>query len=161
MPLEYRRARALCAIVPFVQAQHLGEVLELTDKLDDPVDRFNVTVMVVQHLPPEQRPPLVAKAWSLLRRIEDGYDRATALATLAVFMPANLAEDMTLAAVNAIQDTPDEYDKASAISLLVPLVSDDEIGQWSTLPDGITAIRRGVEAALLAHQQGLRAQLRL
>jgi len=159
MPLEYRRARALCAIVPFVQAHHLGEVLELTDKLDDPVDRFNVTVMVVQHLPPEQRPPLVAKAWSLLKRIEDGYDRATALAALAVFMPANLAEDMTLVAVNSIHDTPDEYDKASAIAMLVPLVSDDEIGQWSTLPDGITAIRRGIEAVLLTHQQGLRAEL--
>jgi len=159
MPLEYRRARALAAIVPFVQPQHLGEVLELTDKLDDPVDRFNVTVMVVQHLPAEQRPPLVAKAWSLLRRIEDGYDRATALATLAVFMPPGLAEDMTLVAVNSIQDIPDEYDKASAIALLVPLVSDDEIGQWSTLPDGITALRRGIEAALLTHQQGLRADL--
>lgn len=159
MPLEYRRARALCAIVPFVQAQHVGEVLELTDKLDDPVDRFNVTVIVVQHLPPEQRPPLVAKAWSLLRRIEDGYDRATALAALAPFMPVNMAEDMTLVAVNAIQDIPDEYDKASAISLLVPLVSDDEIGQWSTLPDGVTAIKRGLEAALLAHQQGLRGHL--
>jgi hypothetical protein len=159
MPLEYRRARALSAIVPFVQSEYLGEVLELTDKLDDPVDRFNVTIAVVQQLPPEQRPPLVAKAWSLLRRIEDGYDRATALAALAGFLPSSMIEDMSLVAVSSIQDVPDEYDKASAISLLVPLVSDDEIGQWSTLPDGITIIRRGIESALMTHQQGLRAQL--
>jgi hypothetical protein len=159
LPLEYKRARALIGVVPHLPLAKLGEVTELTDKFDEPVDRVSVYVPIIQHLPPDQRPPVIAKAWSALQKIEDGYDRASAMVALAPFLPPSAAEMLKAAVLKAVTAIQDEYDQASAIAILAPLVTEEGTIDTSVLPDGRSALERGILTALNVPQQTLRTQL--
>lgn len=166
MPLEYKRARALISIAPYVPVTMLQNLEQVAEKLDDPIDRVNVAIAIIQNLPPQQRPELVNKAWRWLQRIDDGYDRASALAALAVFLPhdkryndqsyAQPSDQLTDAVCKAIADIPDEYDKASAITLLASLLADGDSATFTHLPDAHTAVQQGIEAALSIEQGQLR-----
>lgn len=161
MPFEYRRARALVSMAPYLTAELLSEVQPLADALHDPFDKGSVYIALAQNLPPDQRPPFIVTAWTLLRKIEDGYDRASALVAIAPFLPAPARADIVKMAHEVVEAITDEYDKASAITILVPLLTDQESQSEpvAQLPDALTLLTQGIQTALEISNQSIKVQL--
>jgi hypothetical protein len=161
MPFEYRRARALVSLAPFLTPELLDEVQILADTLHDPFDRASVSIALAQNLPPQQRPPFIINAWTLLRKIEDGYDRASALVAVAPFLPAPAHADVVKMARDVVDGISDEYDKASAISILVPLLTnpDDQQDIEDNLPDALSILTLALKIALDIPDQATKARL--
>ncbi|MBC8171236.1 MAG: hypothetical protein H7X77_06175 [Anaerolineae bacterium] len=125
MPFAYRRARALVSIAAFLTPTITDELLALVDTLHDPYDRVAVYIALSQNLPPEQRPEIVANAWSLLPHIDDGYDRASALAAIAPYLASSEYPVLVKLTRGVIETIEDEYEQASAIGILASLFSDE------------------------------------
>ena len=160
LPMQYKQARAFISIAPHIPHEKLKAVETLAETvLTDPIDLFNVYVTVAQHLPPEDRAPLINKAQQKIIRMDTGYDRASAMAAIIPYLPDKDRTQMPKKVIGIIQVIQDEYDKASAIGLLAPLLADDPHIFPSTLPDSFAAIRKGLDAALTVPQQQLRADL--
>lgn len=159
MPLEYKRTRALVAITPQLPLELLPQVQEMVDGLEDPFDKASVYMTLIQNLPPEQRPPLIAKTWLLMKRIDDGYDQTSILVSIATFLPPTADQDLAQVAVNAVKNIIDEYDKASAVSILAPLLAQRSSTLIETLPENVEAVQLAIEAALRVPHQALRTQL--
>lgn len=158
IPLEYKRARALVSIIPYLSPNLLDETRQLVDSFSDAFDRVLVYIALVQNMPHAKRPLVMAKAWMHLKQIEDGYDRASCIVALAPYLPTAARRDVALAAANAIRLIADDYDKASAITILAPLLGED-IQHDVSLPDSFRALRLGFQSALDISSQSLRAQL--
>ncbi|HEX2618689.1 MAG TPA: hypothetical protein VHL11_01045 [Phototrophicaceae bacterium] len=161
MPFEYRRARALVSIAAFLTPDVTSDMLTMIDAIHDPYDRVNSYLAVAQHLPPDQRPPIITKAWSLVRKIDDGYDRASAIVAIAPYLPAQTYPDTVKLARGVLDIIGDEYDKASAISILAPLLTDETLlpPLLPHLPTYLEVLTRAVDAILAIPQQNLRTQL--
>lgn len=161
--VDYKRVRALVSIAPLLRqmgTELIEKALEISEMLEDPVDRVNAYVALAQNLPPDQRPPIINKAWALIKEIDDGYDRASALTAVAPFVPANARGELAQTAGMVIGSIMDEYDQASAISILAPLLAEGESAVTAAaLPDYYAAVREALESALEVPQQALRAQL--
>lgn len=158
--LEYKRARALVSIAPLLSPDLLEEVHVAAEALGDPFDRVIVYIAIAQNLPPDQRPPIIAHAWALIKEIEGGYDSASAIAAISPFLPASLHPDLIQTAGSVIGAIRDEYDRASAIGILAPLLLTDDHHEAATgLPDSFLALEEGLSAALDVPQQVVRAQL--
>lgn len=158
--LEYKRARALVSIAPLLPPDLLYEVQAAADELDEAFDRVIVYIAVAQNLPPDQRPPVISRAWTLIKQIEGGYDSASAIAAIAPFLPNALHPELIQTASSVITSIRDEYDRASAIGILVPLLlTEDPHEAVPTLPDSYLALEEGLLAALDVPHQGVRAQL--
>ncbi len=158
--LEYKRARALVSIAPLLPVDLLHEVQVAAESLVDPFDRVIVYIAVAQNLPPDQRPPVIAHAWTLIQRIEAGYDAASAITAIAPFLPESARADLAQTASSVIATIRDEYDRASAISILVPLLlTDDQPEPEHVLPDSYLALEEGLSAALDVPYQRVRTHL--
>jgi hypothetical protein len=158
--LEYKRARALASIAPLLPVDLLREVQAAAESLSDSFDRVIVYIALAQNLPPDQRPPIIAQGWTLIKQIEDGYDCASAIAAIAPFLPDSARGDLAQTAGSVIATIRDEYDRASAISILVPLLATGDHHELSqVLPDSYLALEEGMLAALDVSFQRLRAQL--
>jgi hypothetical protein len=158
--LEYKRARALVSIAPLLSADLLQEVHVLAEELDDPFDRVIVYIAIAQNLPPDQRPPIIAHAWTLIKEIEGGYDSASAIAAISLFLPESLHADLIQIAGSVIGAIRDEYDRASAIGILAPLLlADDHHESTAGLSDSFLALEEGLSAVFDVTNQALRAQL--
>lgn len=156
MPLEYKRTRALVSIAPLLPADLLHESQALVDALDDPYDRVSAYIALAQNLSPEQRPGLIAKAWTRIKDIDDGYDHASALAAISPYLPPAARSDLARAAGMVIGSIMDEYDQASAISILAPLLAEGDTTAAVPAPDYYAALKDGFTAALSVPQQSLR-----
>lgn len=158
--LEYKRARALVSIAPLLPVDLLYEVQVAAESLADPFDRVIVYLALAQNLAPDQRPPIIAHAWTLIKHIEDGYDCASAIAAIAPFLSDTARADLAETASSVIAIIRDEYDRASAISILVPLLlTGDQPEPEQGLPDSYLALEEGLLAALDVPYQSMRAQL--
>ncbi|MDX1993293.1 MAG: hypothetical protein SF029_12950 [bacterium] len=154
MPFAYKQARALVSVAPHLPPELMPNALKLADQLDDPFDRSNAYIALVQNLPPKERPPLIAKTWALLKRIDDGYDRASALVAIAPFLPSAAAHELAQSASTVIGAIMDEYDQASAITILAPLLTWNDSSGQTSLPEPSTILREAFFAALdVPHQQ--------
>lgn len=158
-PFEYKRARALASIAPLLTQPLLHEAATLASELEDPYDRVTAYIAIAQHLPPDQRPEIMMKAWELTSSIDDGYDQASALAAIAPFLPESAQADLAQMAGMIIGGIMDEYDQASAISILAPMLADSEVGAVAPMLDAFQALEEGFETALNVPQQSLRMQL--
>ena len=160
LPMQYKQARALISFAPNFPHEQLHRVETLAEKvLRDPIDLFNVYITIAQHLPPEDRPPLIRKAQQKLNRIDAGYDQASAMAAIIPFLSDVERAKLPQKVIGIIQAILDEYDKASAIGLLAPLLADESADAARSLPDSFAAIRKGLDAALSVPQQQLRSDL--
>jgi hypothetical protein len=158
--MQYKQARALVSIAPHFPHEQLGEIETLAEKiLHDPIDLFNVYITIAQHMPPEDRIPVLRKAQHKLNRIDMGYDQASAMAALIPYMPDDERAKLPQKVLGIIQAIFDEYDRASAIGLLAPLLADEPNNPAPALPDSFAAIRKGLDAAFSVPQQQLRADL--
>jgi hypothetical protein len=158
--LDYKRARALVSIAPLLPADLLDEVHIAAEALDDPFDRVIVYIAIAQNLPPDQRPPVIAHAWTLIKEIESGYDSASAIAAISPFLPEMLHADLIQTAGSIINAIRDEYDRASAIGILAPLLlAEDHPESMTGLPDSFLALEEALSAALDTPHQAMRAQL--
>lgn len=155
----YKRVRVLIAIIPHLSQKQFATLPTIIELLEESVDQVTVYIAALQHLPPAQRQPLLKKAWSRLLRIDDGYDRASALAALLPFTDAAIKQQLPEYIYATIHNISDEYDKASAIALLVAELGNRNDAAPIMLPDHYTALRKGIEAALMVPQQRLRTIL--
>lgn len=162
LPLEYKRARALASICPFIAPADLVAVEAAVDKFEDPIDRVAVYIAVVQNLPREERDELVMKAWHTLQQIEYGYDRASAIASIAPLLPDSERHTLLELVISTILEIDDDYDKASAINILSSFLNDPLFHQPDELPDIFTALEFALLTALkipqITARQALLAQ---
>lgn len=159
MAYEYKRARALVTIAPYLTRDLLLEALDIANTLSEPFDRASAYIAVAQNLPPNERPEIIDEAWSLIKDIDDGYDRASALSAIAAYLPARMRGELSQAAGMAIGSIMDEYDQASAITILAPLLVVEQSVQSSELPSAYNAISQAVLSTLDVSQQGMRVEL--
>ncbi len=161
LPFEYKRARMLADLAPLLPPTLLPAAAEIAHSLTDPFDRASAYTILAQHLPLEQRRPLIAETWKLLKRIENGYDAASALASLAPLLPPSAANDLARMAGMIIGSIMDDYDQASAITLLAPIMAMQHEDMTSDvhLPDKYAALENGIRAALRLPHQRIRLQL--
>lgn len=148
LPLAYQRARALINLIPHLDARLFAQAEAQADQLDDPVDQVAVFVTLVQYLPPQQRQPLIHKAWRRIAHIQDGYDRASAIASVAPFLPANAQHSLSQRIMETMHLVTDEYDRASVIILLAPLVANHLGEALVKLPHPDSLLRDAIQAAL-------------
>jgi hypothetical protein len=137
------------------------EAKALADALHDPFDKASVYIAIAQNLPPEERPPLIINAWTLLRKIEDGYDRASVVIAIAPYLPAPARPDLIKMAHTVIDTISDEYDKASAIGILVPLLTEAEpdAAESEVLPRVVDLVIESLKAGLdAANPQSVKVQ---
>lgn len=158
MPLDYKRSRALVSIAPHLTSDMMQEALRTAEQLDDPFDRANAMIPLVQNMPPDERPMVVNQAWKLIQYIEDGYDRSSALAALAPFLPESARSEVAQSAAEVIRSVEDEYDRASAITILAPLLTQGKKPSSTLTLDRARIIYDAVMAALDIPQQSLRAR---
>jgi hypothetical protein len=154
--LEFKQARALVTILPHLSQEMFIEVEQLADYFFDAFDRVSVYLAIAQNSPPENRPPLIVKAWTGLHHIEDGYDRASMIAALSPFLPDRANKDLATAIETAIDIIEDGYDKASAIRILMPMLSGGSDGNFVP-PDMPSALEKGLATAITIPDQALRA----
>jgi hypothetical protein len=157
---EFKRARALVSIAPLLSLELLHQVQVAAESLTDPFDRVIVYIALAQNLPPDQRPPIIGHAWTLIRHVENGYDASSAMAAIAPYLPDSMRNELLVTAREAIAAIRDEYDRASAIAILAPLLLADE-GQAdeAATADRYTALEAGLMAALEVSYQQIRTQL--
>ena len=157
---EYKRARALVNLAPLLPPDLLQKVQIEAEALDDPFDRAIVYIALAQNLPPDQRAPVIAHTWTLIKQIESGYDAASTIVAIAPYLPDALHADLLETATSMMTAIRDEYDRASAMSLLAPLLlTNDHQDTASRLPDSWLALEEGLMAAMEAPQPAVRAQL--
>lgn len=159
MTYEYKRARALVTIAPYLTRDLLHEAIDIANTLSEPFDRASAYIAVAQNLPPIERPRIIDEAWSLIKEIDDGYDRASALSAIAAYLPGRMRGELSQAASMAIGSIMDEYDQASAITILAPLLVVEQSVQSSELPSAYNAISQAVLSTLDVPQQGMRVEL--
>ncbi len=159
MPFDYKRARALISISSLLPTALLKDALVIAEGLNDPYDQVSAYTALGQHLPPNQRPETIAKAWGLLKQIDDGYDRASALAAIAPLLPKAARNSIAHVAGNIIGSIIDEYDQASAISILAPILAEHPVDPAMPHLNSHMALQEGIETALSIPQQNLRLQL--
>lgn len=158
--LSYKRARALGTIAPHVAPKHSERARTLIDQLDEPLDRFNASIALIQSTPPELRAELAMKTWDILSMIEEGYDRAGALVSIAPYLPPDYTEKLQQAALNVVSTIDDDYDKASAITLLASVFGDNPFGEHaSPMPDAHTLTVQAIKAAVSIPYQNARVAL--
>jgi hypothetical protein len=158
--LDYRRARALVGIIPHVDDSRLPEISVLADKLDDPVDRLNVYIALIERVTDaDHLEKLMYRAWSCFLRIDDGYDRASSLAALAPHLPEKRRAQLPQMILSLVESISDGYDRATVMGLLVHLLVDDDASPALILPDSRTALQQGLLAALTIPQQQIRADM--
>ena len=156
--MDYKRARALASIAALVTAEDVAILDTMAVSLSDPIDRVNVCLALITHLPPKQRPPLVRKAWILLANAEAGYDKASAIVTLAPHVASEDHEALLRLIVPTIEAIEDDYDKASAMVILAPLLVGEQsedannLNRWDVLANAM-------EAALQVPYPGQRVAL--
>lgn len=157
---DFKRARALVTLAPLLPTALVNEALEIALSIEEPFDQVSACIPLVQHLPPAQRPAIIAKIWSRIKQIENGYDRASALAAVAPFLPDNTQTDLAQAAGMLLGLIEEEYDRASAITILAPLLNNGtKQPDALALPGAEAALREGITLALSVPQQMLRVQL--
>jgi hypothetical protein len=156
--MDYKRARALASIASLVNSDEVALLDTMAVSLSDPIDRVNVYLALVTHLPPKQRPPLVRKAWELLSNAEVGYDKASAMVTLAAHIAPEDHEALLRLIVPTIEALEDDYDKASAMVILAPLLVGEQSEQTSSITRWDVLVR-AMEVALLVPYPGQRIAL--
>jgi hypothetical protein len=160
LPVEYRRARALAAVIPAMPVALLPDMLALARTISDPFDRTTSYVGLARRLPPAQRPALVSEVWPQIAQIESGYDAACALASIAPMLPATAAPDLAAQARTILSVIDDEYDQASAVAVLAPLlVAPITPDPPDNLPDQATVLAAGLAAALRVPHDDTRCAL--
>jgi ribosomal 50S subunit-associated protein YjgA (DUF615 family) len=157
---DYKRARALVGIIPHVDDSRLPEIRVLADKLDDPIDRLNVYIALIDRVTESGHlDQLMHRAWRCFLRIDDGYDRASSLAALAPHLPDERRAQVPQMILSLVQSISDGYDKAIAIGLLVHLLVDGDAPPALLLPDSHMALQQGLLAALTIPQQQIRTDM--
>ncbi len=139
LTIDYKRARALTAIAPYARPEDTSTLETLANQLDDPIDRLNVLLALVPHVPTALRSAIVQSAYRLLIQSEPGYDHATAIVALMPYLPSEQREALIRAIPATLEAIEDEYDQASAIVSLAPLLVSEEqangqsVSRWDVL----------------------------
>ncbi len=140
VPVEYRQARSLTTLAPYLYGARLETALELGQGTADPYDRASILVALLPHLEnPTLRAAILQRALESTREITDSYDRATALTALWAQASPEMRPEITRAALNAVHEIGDEYDRASGISVFAPLLASEEAP--SALPSESKVLR--------------------
>ena len=160
LPFEYKQARAIAEIAPYLPAEHIHEAIEIVQDVEDPMDQVTGLTALASRLPENAQREWLGKAWKLIKEIDSGYDAASALASLAPLLPPQAAKDVANAASMIIGAIMDEYDQASAIALLAPLLSlENKHDDKPSLPDKHAALERALQGILRLADQELRLSL--
>jgi hypothetical protein len=156
--IDYKRARALTAIAPYVHAEDISTLESLANQLDDPIDRLNVLLALVPHVPAGLRTSIVQTAYRLLMESEPGYDRAAAIVALMPYLSQEQRDALIRAIPATLEAIEDEYDQASAIVLLAPLLVNEGQGSGKSVSRW-DALSLALESALLVPHPAQRLQL--
>lgn len=158
IPVDYKRARALTAIAPYIRPEDTGALETLANQLSDPIDRLNVLLGLVPYVTTDLRTVIVQAAYHLLSQSEPGYDQVTAIIALAPYLSPEQREALIRAIPSTLEAIEDEYDQASAIVLLAPLLvndrqaNDQSVSRWD-------ALALALESALLVPHPAQRLHL--
>jgi hypothetical protein len=98
------------------------QALAAAQRNPDPRTKSAVQVALAPHVPPDQRPIMLAEALSTLREIEDASALARTVAALAPHLPPDLMGE-ALAAVRVIRDA---RNRAEALVGLAPYLLPDQ-----------------------------------
>lgn len=139
LTIDYKRARAMASIAPYVRPENANMLEVMANQLDDPIDRLNVLLALIPHVAADLRTSLVHTAHRLSLEAEAGYDRAAAMVTLMPYLAPEQRDSMIRMLPATIEAIEDEYDQASAIVLLAPLLVSEEqsaeynVSRWDAL----------------------------
>lgn len=159
MPFDYKRARALVSIAPYLTPRYIPEALQITHHLEDAFDRVTAYIALAQNLSPQDRPQIIQKAWQDNHHIDDGYDRSSALVALEPFLPETMNNALAQTALQVIRSIEDEYDRASAITILAPLLAKGDKAPYAERDTThLTVLKSGFQAALHIQPQPLYLQ---
>lgn len=159
--VEYRRAKALVQIAPYVPATLASQLMDMAKDIDDPADKAHVLLAASAKLPAQVRGPFIRRAQATAADIEDGYDQAAALAALIPLLPNSEKERYQDTIIEVINRIGDDYDKASAIALLAPIMANEQghpEDVMPKLPASAELLRQGLAASLQISDAVLREQ---
>lgn len=135
MSADYKRARALVSVAPYLTPELTLQAMAVTEALEDPFDQASAYIALCQNLPPEQQRKTIEKAWALIGQIDEGYDRSNVLAAIRPYLSEVERAELPRVAFEVIDSIQDRYDQASAISILAPLFAEAHEEAASHMPE--------------------------
>lgn len=158
LTIDYKRARAIASIAPYVRPEDTNTLEALAYQLADPIDRLNVLLALIPCVVARLRPSLVQAAYKLLNEAEPGYDRAAAIVALMPHLAPEQRDSLIRSLPTMIEAIEDEYDQASVIVILAPLLMSEgqteerNLSRWDVLA-------LALESALLVPNPAQRVSL--